>query len=139
EIASPRGRGRDPHARYVVRSSTCRTVAAYHCAPPCAVGTPASLRLSAILGGESPRVRCRWIRRTTACGIVGGRPSRTPLAFLIALRRPSPRRVNFREDLVRRLGAGEQRDDVGAEDRGTVGVVGPVQRTDGESVPFDDR
>jgi hypothetical protein len=27
----------------------------------------------AIQGRESPRARCRWIRRTTACGTAGGR------------------------------------------------------------------
>ena len=33
---------------------------------------------SAIFRSESPRTRCRWIRRTTLCGSVGGRPSLTP-------------------------------------------------------------
>ena len=31
-----------------------------------------------------PRARCRWIRRTTACGNVGGRPSLTPCARFTA-------------------------------------------------------
>jgi hypothetical protein len=47
------------HADYDVRSKTCRTVAAYHCTPPCAVGTLASFKSSAIFLKESLRARCR--------------------------------------------------------------------------------
>jgi len=75
--------------RYDVRSSTCRTVAAYHCAPPWAVGTPSRFRLSAAIArSDSPRACCRWIRRTTFAGSVGGRPSLIPLAFLITSASP---------------------------------------------------
>src|SRR5262249_20991116 len=45
-------------AGYDVRSRTWRTVAAYHRAPPWAVGTPASFRSSAISRRESPGARC---------------------------------------------------------------------------------
>src|SRR5262249_38268366 len=67
-----------------VRSKTCRTVAAYHRLPAWAARIFAWIRLSAIARNESPRARCRWIRRTTDCGRVGGRPSLTPAAFLAA-------------------------------------------------------
>ena len=46
-------------AAHDVRCRTWRTVAAYHRAPPWAVGTPASFRSSAIFRSESPRARCR--------------------------------------------------------------------------------
>src|SRR5262245_9089177 len=62
-----------------------RTVAAYHSLPPCAVGTRSALSDAAITRSVSPRARWRWIRRTTFCGTVGGRPRWTPCAFLIAI------------------------------------------------------
>jgi hypothetical protein len=37
-----------PHTAYDVRIRTCRTVAAYHCLPSCAVATPPSFNSSAI-------------------------------------------------------------------------------------------
>jgi hypothetical protein len=46
-----------PQAAYDVRNKTWRTVAAYHCLPPWAVGTRASFRSSAIFRNESPRAR----------------------------------------------------------------------------------
>ena len=48
--------------RYDLRSKNWRTVAAFHRAPPCAVGTPASFWLWAIARSDSPRARCRGIR-----------------------------------------------------------------------------
>jgi hypothetical protein len=56
-----RGGGPPPVCRwarsYDVVSNTWRTVAAYHWAPPWAVGTPSRLRLSAMFLNESPRAR----------------------------------------------------------------------------------
>ena len=63
-------------------ASTARTVDGYHFAPPCAVGTRSRLSSSAIAASDLPAFRRALIRDFTFVGSSGGRPSRTPWAFL---------------------------------------------------------